>query len=96
MTKVNEILFDIDNYLDEETFTDEARDLMVKDISREIQLLINNGYVAVIRPFERDIVQIQFDKDSRLSNSPMWVTQEEKSNIIKTRVDADNWSLKLP
>lgn len=96
MAAVNEILFDIDNYLDEETFTDEARDLMIKDISREIQLLINNGYVAVIRPFERDIVQVQFDKDSRLSNSPMWVTQKEKNKIIKTRVDADEWSKKLP
>ena len=96
MAAVNEILFDIDNYLDEETFTDEARDLMIKDISREIQLLINNGYVAVIRPFERDIVQVQFDKDSRLNNSPMWVTQKEKNKIIKTRVDADEWSKKLP
>lgn len=96
MNRVNEILFDIDNYLDGETFTDEARDLMSKDISREIQLLINNGYVAVIRPFEKDIVAVQFDKDCRLSNSPMWVTQEEKSKIIKMRIDADEWSKKLP
>lgn len=96
MNKVNEILFDIGNYLGDETFIDEARDLMSRDISREIQLLINNGYIAVIRPFEKDIVQVQFDKDCRLSNSPMWVTQEEKIKIIKMRTDADDWSLKLP
>lgn len=96
MNRVNEILFDIDNYLDEGMTTEEARKQMLADIFREVQLLINNGYVTVIKPFEKDIVQVQFEKDSRLSNSPMWVTQEEKSKIIKMRTDIDEWSLKLP
>ena len=96
MNKVNEILFDIDNYLDEGMTIEDARKQMLADIFREVQLLINNGYVTVIKPFEKDIVQVQFEKDSRLSNSPMWVTQEEKSKIIKMRTDADDWSLKLP
>ena len=96
MNRVNEILFDIDNYLDEGMTIEEARKQMLADIFREVQLLINNGYVTVIKPFEKDIVQVQFEKDSRLSNSPMWVTQEEKSKIIKMRTDIDEWSLKLP
>lgn len=96
MNKVNEILFDIDNYLDEGMTIEEARKQMPTDIFREVQLLINNGYVTVVKPFEKDIVQVQFEKDSRLSNSPMWVTQEEKNKIIKMRTDTDDWSLKLP
>ena len=96
MNRVNEILFDIDNYLDEGMTAEGARKQMLADIFREVQLLINNGYVTVIKPFEKDIVQVQFEKDSRLSNSPMWVTQEEKSKIIKMRTDIDEWSLKLP
>ena len=96
MIKVNEILFDTGNYLDEDTLAEEAREQMLDDIFRQVQLLINNGYVAVIKPFERDIVQVQFEKDSRLSNSPMWVTQEEKNKIIKMRTDACERSLKLP
>lgn len=96
MNKVNEILFDIGNYLDEGIAIEEARKQMLADILREVQLLINNGYVTVIKPFEKDLIQVQFEKDSRLSNSPMWVTQEEKSKIIKMRTDADDWSLKLP
>lgn len=96
MTKVNEILFDIDNYFDEEITIEGARKQMLTDIFREVQLLINNGYITVVKPFEKDIVQVQFEKDSRLNNSPMWVTQEEKSKIIKMRTSADEWSLRLP
>lgn len=97
MIKVNEILFDIDSYLDGEVFMcEDARDVMLEDIYGLIKICVNNGYIAVIKPFEKDIVQVQFEKDSRLSNSPMWVTQEEKSKIIKMRIDADEWGKKLP
>lgn len=97
MTKVNEILFDTDNYLDGETIMlEEAREAMLEDIYDLIKICVNNGYAAVIKPFEKDIVAVQFEKDSALSNSPMWLTQEEKNKLIKMRIDRDEWSLKLP
>lgn len=96
MTKVNEILFDADNYLNDEFFMlEEAREFMLKDIYDLIKICINNGYAVVVRPLEKDIIPVQFEKDCTL-NSPMWLTQEEKNKIIKMRIDRDEWSKKLP
>lgn len=97
MEPVNVILFDTDNYLDGGVFMlEEAREFMLEDIYDLIKICINNDYVAVIKPFEKDIVQVQFNRDSALSSSPMWLTHEEKNKIIKMRTDKDEWSLKLP
>lgn len=95
--KINKVVFDVDNYLDGGAFMlEEAREFMLEDIYDLIKICVNNDYIAVITPFEKDIVQVQFEKDSVSGNSPMWLTSEEKNKIIRARVDKDEWSLKLP
>ena len=96
MINVHEILFDADCYLDDETLAEEAREQMFEDIFKEVELLINNHYTTVIKPFERTLVKVQFDKESSITLSPMWVTPAERRKLIDMRVQEEERSLKLP
>jgi hypothetical protein len=96
MINVHEILFDADYYRDEETSAEEAREQMLDDIFKEVELLINNHYTAVIRPFERTLVKVQFEKDSRATLSPIWATPSERRKLVEMRLQEEERSLKLP
>ena len=96
MINVHEILFDADYYRDEETSAEEAREQMLEDIFKEVELLINNHYTAVIRPFERTLVKVQFDKDSSATLSPIWATPAERRKLVEMRLQEEERSLKLP
>lgn len=96
MINVHEILFDADCYRDEETSAEEAREQMLEDIFKEVELLINNHYTAVIRPFERTLVKVQFEKDSSATLSPIWATPAERRKLVEMRLQEEERSLKLP
>ena len=88
MINVHEILFDADYYCDEETSAEEAREQMLEDIFKEVELLI--------RPFERTLVKVQFDKDSSATLSPIWATPAERRKLVEMRLQEEERSLKLP
>lgn len=96
MINVHEILFDADYYRDEETSAEEAREQMLEDIFKEVELLINNHYTAVIRPSERTLVKVQFEKDSGVTLSPIWATPTERKKLVEMRLQEEERSLKLP
>ena len=65
---------------------EEARDLMWKDISTFLAILLKNDNIAVIYEDEVDIIVIQYEHDERIEAwgvaNPHWITDDERFNCI--------------
>lgn len=66
---------------------EEARDLMWKDISTFLAILLKNNNIAVIFEDEVDIIVIQYEHDERIEAwglaNPHWITDDERFNCIE-------------
>lgn len=98
--KINEVIFDVASYLDEEISLSEARDLMYNDIGQFIRMLMKNKYVVTVWGLDEDLLKLEFNFDNTQFKShaiyPIWVTKEEHGMIEEERKKEDRRMLKLP
>lgn len=106
--KINELIFDVTSYLDEEGVSpvheeislSEARDLMYDDIGQFIRMLMKNKYVATVWGLDEDLMKLEFNFDNNQFKShaiyPIWVTKEEHNMIEEARKKEEERMLKLP
>lgn len=72
-----------------ERFTNEVE--MFTEIGKQLQVLLHQGYIAVVRCDEPSIgiTVIEFEHDEYLEpwgcSAPMWVTEEEFEEILNKR-----------
>lgn len=70
----NHIVFTIDNF-------DSKEELYIA-VAKQLQLLLDGGYITVVRLDETDIVVIEFEHDENFGAwgcaNPVWITQEEE------------------
>lgn len=77
------IVFSLDNY--------ENKDELFDVLAKQLRLLLDAGYLAVVRYDEPGlgIIVIEFEHDEYLEywgcTKPMWVTPEEEEQIICSR-----------
>lgn len=70
---------------------DETREDLFKKVAAQLQILLEEKYIAVVRYDEPGlgIIVIEFEHDNNLDDwgnaLPMWVTHEEAENIAFTR-----------
>lgn len=87
------IVFSLDNY--------ENKDELFNTIAKQLQLLLDAGYLAVVRYDEPGlgIIVIEFEHNEYLEfwgvNKPMWVTPEEEDEIVLRRENNCNCEVKL-
>ena len=98
--KINEVIFDVDSYLDEETSLSAAQDLMYYDIGQFIRILTKNKYVVTVWRLDEDLIKLEFNFDNTQFKSyaiyPIWVTKEEHNMIEEARKKEGERMLKLP
>lgn len=87
---MNEIEFCIENYLNDNISFDEARELMNKDISSIVSILLKNKYILVIKENNEDIITIEFEysnyhyNNQQDTKNPYWITRPE-FNFIESK-----------
>ncbi len=75
---------------------EETKEELFQRVSKQLELLLEAGYIAVVRYDEPGlgIIVIEFEHDERLEywgcSQPMWVTPEEADKIICMREDNCN------
>lgn len=100
MLQHHNICFNTSSYLDKNESIEKARDSMYKDISKQLQLLLRNNYIATIECLDNDLICIKYNLDRHLTKSdvenPFWLLEEEYKQILKEREKAEEFYLKLP
>lgn len=81
---INQIVFSIKDF-------DDSKEELFKAVSKQLELLLTAGYIAVVRYDEPGvgIVSIEYEHNEYLEYwggySPIWITQEEEDQIITMR-----------
>ena len=82
--RYQELVFGINQYKWNKT-DEEARELMWKDITKFLEMLTKNEYIAVVYDDDTDIIVVQFEHNERTdawgAANPVWITEEEYSRI---------------
>lgn len=70
---------------------EEATNVLWDKVSKQIQLLLEAGYLCVVRDDDVDIIVIEFENDERRKPfgvaNPYWMTEEEYYSFKHKEVD---------